>query len=143
MSLRREKGRKWRRSKLAALGTEKVLALLHQRHRVQLGTPLRTQFCQDSPPPTLATPVLRPTFSSTAARASPASEQVLTPGAFLPSLATQRNGFSQHEERGGRALTRPAWILEQLSLWPGCHYARETPHPLPTHSSQRGGPVSS
>lgn len=59
---------------------------------------------KDTPSTSISTaPFLRQTFTPTAARVSTLTEHVSTLGAFLPSLVTKRNGFSQHEEWGGRA----------------------------------------
>lgn len=88
----------WLKSKSATLDGEK--ALVAPEPRGTGGTGSRTK---DSPlPPCLQlpscgrhSPLLQPEFTF--------PEHVFTLGVFLPSLATKGNGFSQHEEWGGRA----------------------------------------
>lgn len=108
----------WWKSKPVTLGREKVLESLHPAAQGELGAELRAQPCRDRTATSAsAAPFLQPTWSTfapTAAWISPPRERVFTLGALLPSWV------SQHECGGrGTALTRPAWILEHLSLWPG------------------------
>lgn len=106
------------KSKPVTLGREKVLEPLHPAAQGELGAELRAQRCRDRTATSAsAAPFLQPTWSTfapTAAWISPPGSAYSRWGQFFPAGSPSMSAGG-----GGTALTRPAWILEHLSLWPG------------------------
>lgn len=94
-----------------------IPGLLLQAERGLVAPTKRSRGEAGARPAELTLPPLAPAALPLALAVAPPSLPGATSllGAFLPSLATERNGFFQQEES-----SRPARILEPRSLWQEC-----------------------